>query len=118
MWLERCRALKAQALAGLRVGEAEHAGVQAQARPRRQGLRVGIQAITEQRVADRQHMHAQLVRTPGNRRQLNPAVIAATLQHFPEGQRIRSVVALMECCRSGCGQEFCWKTTIANWWAF
>ena len=33
-------------------------------------------------------MHAQLVRTPGNRRQLNPAVIAATLQHFPEGQRI------------------------------
>jgi len=49
---------------------------------------MGIQAIAQQRVADRQHMDAQLVRPAGNRRQFYAAVIAATLQHFPEGQRV------------------------------
>ena len=55
---ERCRTLETQTLAALRVGEAEHAGVQAQARVGGQGLFVGIQAVTEQRVADGKHMHA------------------------------------------------------------
>ncbi|MCY1408445.1 hypothetical protein D9M71_237650 [compost metagenome] len=66
--------------------------MQAQPRIRGQRLWVRIQPIAEQRMPDRQHVHAQLVRAPGNRRQFHPAIIAATLQHPPERQRMLALL--------------------------
>ncbi|MNN27754.1 hypothetical protein D3C81_1412970 [compost metagenome] len=68
--------------------------MQAQPLMRRQRLWVGIQPVTQQRVADRQHVHAQLVRAPGDRRQLDPAVVAAALDDAPERQRMLALLVV------------------------
>ncbi|MNN01569.1 hypothetical protein D3C81_1141920 [compost metagenome] len=60
----------------------------------RQRFRIGIQPVTQQRVPDRQHVHAQLVRTPGNRRQLHPTVIAAAFDDTPEGQGVLALLVV------------------------
>mgnify|MGYP003436784345 CR=1 FL=1 len=70
------------------MGEAEHARVQAQAWPDGERLHVCVETVPEPRMTDRQHVHAQLVRTAGDRRQLDATPVATTLQHTPEGQRM------------------------------
>ncbi len=47
---------------------------------------MGVEPVTQQRVTDGQHVHTQLVRATGDRRQLDAAPVAATLQYAPEGQ--------------------------------
>ena len=51
------------------------------------------EAVAEQRMADGEHVHAQLVRTAGDRRQLDPAPAFMTLDH---AQKVRGVAAVLE----------------------
>src|SRR3989344_3337923 len=85
---KRCRALKAQSLAALWVGEAKHACMQAQAWPGGQGLLMGVESVAQQWMTDRQHVHAQLVRASGDRREFDATPITAAFQHAPEGQGV------------------------------
>ena len=78
--LERGWAVETKALPGLRMGQGEHAGMQAKPLMGCQCLFMGVEPIAEQGMTDRQHVNAQLVGTPGDRRQLDAAVVAATLQ--------------------------------------
>lgn len=70
------------------MGDGERLGVQQQARGHRQRLRRGIEAVAKDRMPQRQHMHAQLVRPSGNRLQAHAGgVIFCVLQHLIFGLR-------------------------------
>ena len=49
---------------------------------------MGVEPVTQQRVADGEHVHAQLVRTAGDRCQFDAAPVATTLQYTPESQGV------------------------------
>lgn len=54
---------------------------------------MGIQAITQQWMADRQHVHTQLVGAAGDGGQFHATVMPAALHDSPEGQ---GMLALLE----------------------
>ncbi|SST11322.1 Uncharacterised protein [Acinetobacter baumannii] len=83
------------------MGQAQQAGVQAQAFVGGEGFGVGVEAVAEQRMADGEHVHAQLVRTAGDRRQLDPAPAFMTLDHTPEGQGVAAVLEVHHVTRLG-----------------
>src|SRR5690606_18800766 len=82
---ERGRAIEGQALAGLRMVDFQAGSMQGQARAGFQRGALGIQPVAEQRVADAQHVHPQLVRAAGDRGQFDPAMLGVALEYLPEG---------------------------------
>ena len=70
------------------MSQGKHAGVQAQPLMRVQRLFMRIKPVAEQRMADRQHVHSQLVGAAGDGGQFDAAVVAAAFEYAPEGQRM------------------------------
>lgn len=62
---------------------------------------VGVKAVAEQRMIDGGHVHAQLARTVGGRRQLDPAPVLMMLNHTPEGQGMATVFEARRVTRFG-----------------
>ncbi len=70
------------------MSQGKHTGVQAQPLMRMQRLFMRVKPVAEQWVTDRQHVHPQLVRAPGDGGQFDAAVVAAAFEYAPEGQRM------------------------------
>src|SRR5690554_2670426 len=84
---ERGRAVEYHALTGLRMVDLQPLGMQGQSRAGVECLFMGVEPVAQQRMADAEHVHAQLVGASGYGGQLHPAVIAKAFQDLPEGLR-------------------------------
>src|SRR5690606_360137 len=77
---ERGRAVEYHALTGLRMVDLQPRGMQGQSRAGVECLFMGVEPVAQQRMADAEHVHAQLVGASGYGGQLHPAVIAKAFQ--------------------------------------
>ena len=66
-------------------------------RPGQEGVGAAIFAVAEDRVADRRHVHAQLVGAPGQRLELEPGgAVAGAFDHPVAGPRREAALSLLD----------------------